>query len=310
MELMIIVGTGALMYVLILSLFGKKMEEQDRVETRMKNLEKLKETRKEYSYVDETMNKPFYERVMKPLFSKIGSVTSKIVPTRGNNKNDNKIKKQLEQAGYSISTEDYLALQLLLMMGGGFLGIGYSFLMKADFLSWIINFLFGVFSVYALMRYMLTSKITSRRAVMEKQLPDMMDLLSVSVEAGLGFERAMLHVTESMEGPLIDELTVTYREMSMGRTRKEALTLLGERCDIEDLNSFTGAIVQAGQLGIPVRNVLRAQSEAIRRSRRSKVQEKAQQVSTKILIPMLIFIFPVLFIILLGPSVISIMGDL
>ena len=138
----------------------------------------------------------------------------------------------------------------------------------------------------------------------------MLDLLSVSVEAGMAFERSMLHVTETMEGPLIDELTVTYREMSMGRSRKEALTLMAERCGLPELESFTGAIVQAGQLGIPMRNVLKTQSEAMRSARRAKVQEKAQQVSTKILIPMLLFIFPVLFVVLLAPSLISIMGNL
>ena len=134
----------------------------------------------------------------------------------------------------------------------------------------------------------------------------MLDLLSVSVAAGLGFERAMLHIINSMDGPLIDEFTVTYREMSMGRSRKDALTLLGERCGVEDLTAVTGALVQAGQLGIPIRNVLQTQSAAIRRTRRAKVQEKAAKVSTKILLPMIVFIFPVLILVLLGPSLISI----
>ena len=93
----------------------------------------------------------------------------------------------------------------------------------------------------------------------------------------------------------------------MGRSRKDALTLLGERCGVDDLSSVTGAIVQAGQLGIPLRNVLQSQAAAIRNSRRSKVQEKAAKVSTKILLPMIGLIFPVLIIVLMGPSIITLM---
>jgi tight adherence protein C len=112
-----------------------------------------------------------------------------------------------------------------------------------------------------------------------------------------------------MEGPLVDELAVTYREMSMGRTRRDALYLLGERIDVEEVRSFTAALIQAGQLGIPIKNVLQAQASAIRQSRRTKVQERAAKVSTKILLPMLVFIFPVLFIVLMGPTVLNLMSS-
>ena len=94
----------------------------------------------------------------------------------------------------------------------------------------------------------------------------------------------------------------------MGRTRRDALLLLADRCDVEDVRSFASALTQAGQLGISIKNVLRSQSVAIRQSRKNKVQERAAKVSTKILFPMLFFIFPVLFIVLLGPAAIKIMG--
>jgi tight adherence protein C len=152
--------------------------------------------------------------------------------------------------------------------------------------------------------------IKRRNQQIEQQLPDVLDLLSVSVEAGLGFEQAVQHVTTNMEGPLIDELTVTYREMSMGRSRKDALALLAERCDIEEVKSFAGALAQAAQLGISIKNVLRSQSTAMRQSRRAKVQEKAMKVSVKMLFPMLIFIFPVIFIMLLGPAVVNVLKTL
>ena len=133
---------------------------------------------------------------------------------------------------------------------------------------------------------------------------------SISVEAGLGFEQAIGHITRNMSGPMVDEFAVTYREMSMGRTRREALQALADRCDFDDLRTFTGAIIQAGQLGISIRNVLRSQSAAMRLARKTRAQEKAQKISTRILIPMLIFIFPVLFIILLGPAAMNILNTL
>jgi tight adherence protein C len=142
---------------------------------------------------------------------------------------------------------------------------------------------------------------------MEQQLPEVLDLLSVSVEAGLGFEQAVHHITMNMEGPLIDELTVTYREMAMGRARRDALTLLGQRCELEEMKTFVGALVQASQLGISIKNVLRSQSAAMRQSRKAKVQEKAMKVSVKMLFPMVMFIFPVIFIILLGPAVVNVL---
>ena len=96
----------------------------------------------------------------------------------------------------------------------------------------------------------------------------------------------------------------------MGRPRRDALILLGERCNSDDVKSFTGALVQAGQLGISIRNVLQSQSEALRRTRQNRIRDEAAKLSTKILFPMLVFIFPVLFIVLLGPALLNIMETL
>ena len=145
---------------------------------------------------------------------------------------------------------------------------------------------------------------------MQSQLPEVLDMISVSVEAGLGLEQAMIEVVKNFDGPLIDEIAITNREMAMGRTRADALLLLGERCGIEEMQNFTRAIVQATQMGIAVKNVLRSQSEYMRQTRKNKVEEKAMQVSVKILLPMAGFILPVIFIVLLGPAAVKIMDTL
>ena len=170
-----------------------------------------------------------------------------------------------------------------------------------------IGIFLGVYAGYAILRMNLTMNISKRREAMEEQMPDVLDLLSVNVEAGLGFEQALSHVIGHFEGPLIDELTITYREITMGRTRRDALALFAERSELDEIKTFVGAIVQVEQLGISIKNVLRTQAAAMRANRRSKVEERAQKVQVKMLLPMVGLIFPVLLIVLLGPAVVQMM---
>ncbi len=297
---------GVILYGFIVSLFGPRASRKDAVRNR---LEKIgKDAEKSRLPENEELEKPFTERVLKPVLQKITQLFTNLVPSKkGTNKE--KLQQMLNHAGWTLSPDEYTAIQMILMIGGGLLGVMLGVVQHASFSDILLYFFVGVFGAFALLRYFCTSTGTRRKEKMEKQLPDMLDLLSVSVAAGLGFERAMLHIVETMDGPLIDEFAVAYREMSMGRSRKDALTLLGERCGVEELSSVTGAIVQAGQLGIPMKNVLQSQAAAIRRGRRAKVQEKAAKVSTKILLPMVGFIFPVLMIVLMGPSLITIMEN-
>ena len=303
-DIIISVFSGTLLFCLIVLCFGQKALWKDAVQNRLDSLSR--EVTRAALHGDNELDKPFTERVLRPVIRKILALLSNLLPNKNRTGNE-KMDKLLKQTGWAISSDEYTVIQLILMAGGGLIGLILALVMKKDISDLILFFFFGLFAAYAGLRYFCTSAATRRREAMEKQLPDMLDLLSVSVAAGLGFERAMLHVIETMDGPLVDEFAVTYREMSMGRSRKDALTLLGERCGVEDLSAVTGALVQAGQLGIPICNVLQSQAAAIRRSRRSKVKEKAATVSTKMLLPMIGFIFPVLIIVLLGPSLISIL---
>lgn len=302
---LISLAAGAVIFCGIVLCLGRSAMRRDAVQNRLDNLSQ-EVTRASLRGSDE-MQKPFLERVLRPAMHKVIALLSNLLPNRNRAANSNKQEKLLQQAGWTVSFEEYTVLQLILMIGGGVIGLILALVTKKDVTDTVFYFFFGAFAGYAGLRYFCSSAATRRKEAMEKQLPDMLDLLSVSVAAGLAFERAMLHVIETMDGPLVDEFAVTYREMSMGRSRKDALTLLGERCGVEDLSAVTGALVQAGQLGIPICNVLQAQAEAIRHARRSKVKEKAAKVSTKMLLPMVGLIFPVLIIILLGPSLISIL---
>ena len=139
-----------------------------------------------------------------------------------------------------------------------------------------------------------------------KSLPDVLDLLSVSVEAGLGFDAALQKVVEKSQGPLADEFDTALNEIRMGKPRREALRDMARRVEVDDVSTFVGAVVQADTLGVSISNVLAVQAEQVRQKRRQRAEEKAQKAPVKILIPMLFFIFPTIFIVLLGPALLQI----
>lgn len=276
----------------------------DRVRNRLSNIGSAEKK----IVIDEELNKSLSERFLSPMMDSIVKTLGKFVPDTGiNNQKSENLRKMLRQAGLSLMPSEYSAIKIIVIIGTSVLFFLLSFILNLDNTYVILMPLIGAYAAFAIMRFSLLSSITKRKEKMESQMPDVLDMLSVNVEAGLGFEQAMLHVIEHFQGPLIDELNITYREMTMGRSRKDALTMLGERCGIDDLKSFTGSVIQANKLGISLKNVLHTQASAIRESRRGKIEEKAHKMSIKILLPMVIFIFPVIFIVLMGPAVVSIM---
>jgi tight adherence protein C len=165
----------------------------------------------------------------------------------------------------------------------------------------------GVVGYYAPNLY-LYQKGHDRTGQMQRALPDALDLLSISVEAGLGFDAALSQVARNTEGPLAQELARVLQEMQIGLGRSAALRALGERSTLPDLRSFTSAMVQADSFGIPVGQVLRVQSAEIRLKRRQRAEEQAQKVPVKIMIPLVLFILPCLFIAVIGPAIIRMMS--
>ena len=152
----------------------------------------------------------------------------------------------------------------------------------------------------------LNRAIDDRRKEMEKTLPDIIDLLVISVEAGLGFEAAMGRVVQNVPGELSKEFSRTLQETRVGVSRHDALKAMSERTDVDDLNSFILSLVQADQFGVSISRMLRVQAEEMRVRRRQRIQEKAFAAPVKMIFPMLFCIFPSIFIVILGPAAISI----
>ena len=144
-----------------------------------------------------------------------------------------------------------------------------------------------------------------RQEQIRRALPDALDMLTVSVEAGLGFDAAMQQVARNTTGPISGEFSRVLQEVQIGKPRAAAFQDLAARTDVEELRTFVAAIVQADRLGIPIANVLREQSKEMRLIRRQRAEEKAQKVPVKILFPLLFCIFPALFVVIIGPGVIS-----
>jgi tight adherence protein C len=153
----------------------------------------------------------------------------------------------------------------------------------------------------------LGSKIRTRQSAMLRALPDALDLLTICVEAGLGFDAAMQKVNEKWDDPLALEFGRVIREIQLGKARRDALRDMANRAEVADITSFVAAIVQTEQLGVSIAKVLRIQSEQMRRKRRQRAEEKAHQAPIKMLFPMVFLIFPSIYIVLLGPAVLTVM---
>jgi tight adherence protein C len=170
----------------------------------------------------------------------------------------------------------------------------------------IAYLLIGAFGGYILPQFVLSRKMRARQEQILLALPYSIDILSISVEAGMGFDAAVGYTMRKIKGPLAEEFSKTLNEIRLGKPRLEALEDLGNRTGVDDLKTFITAVVHASRLGGSITNTLRIQADSIRVRRRQRAQEQAMKAPIKIVFPLVLFIFPALFIVLLGPALISV----
>jgi tight adherence protein C len=168
----------------------------------------------------------------------------------------------------------------------------------------------GMTVLFALLGFMLPAlwlgqKIRARKNSVIRSLPDALDLLTICVEAGLGFDQAMQKVAEKWDDELSRAFARVLQEIRLGKTRREALRDLANRLELSDVTSFVAAVIQAEQLGVSIAKVLRIQSDQMRVRRRQRAEEKAHQAPVKMLFPMVFLIFPAIWIVLLGPALLQ-----
>jgi tight adherence protein C len=247
---------------------------------------------------------PFFDRVIRPALDAIGRMLTR----RGQGGSQQVLQDKLNLAGrpWGLTASGFVALRLLSLLLFVTVGIALSLLLALPMPNVLMGPVAGGVLGYLLPQLLLSRRIKKRQKEILLALPNALDLLTISVEAGLSFDAALTRVTEKYQNALAQEFTQVLNEVRLGRPRLEALDDVGRRCRVEELSNFVQAIIQSEQLGVGIANVLRIQSEEIRRRRRQRAEELGQKAPLKMLFPMVGCIFPTLFIILLGPAAILI----
>ncbi len=255
------------------------------------------------AYVNEELEQPLYKRIFGPPVQQASALILQFTPQAWRQKAE---KKLLASGGFhGMNTDRFVVFWfgMALIVALGFAGAAY--FAKAGLLSVLAATVVGYAIGYQIPLILLDQRARVRQVSIQKMLPEVLDLLSVSVQAGLAFNGALAKVAEKMKGPLVDELNRMLQEMQMGMTRREALKGLANRCIIQDVSLFTAALIQADQLGVSISNVLHIQSENMRERRRQQLREQSLKAPIKMLFPLILFIFPAMFVVLLGPAMIS-----
>lgn len=250
------------------------------------------------------IEQPFAERVIAPLGERLVGLGRKLVRAD----TARKIQYRLNIAGNPPAWDVNRILGLKVLGLALFGGLGFLYLLSVSWPFYRVVIATGLVAAfgYVLPNILLYNAGEKRSKLMRNALPDAMDLLTISVEAGLGFDAAVSRVAKNGDGPLNMEFARLLQEMQLGVGRTDAMRLMSERTSLPDLKSFCSAMVQADSLGIPIARVLRIQSQEMRTKRRQRAEEKAQQVPVRIMIPLVLFILPCLFIVILGPAGIQI----
>jgi tight adherence protein C len=247
---------------------------------------------------------PFFQRVLVPTLKGVGSMGRKFTPASVTER----LSKELVYAGSPVGWDAERVLAMKLMAAAVFAGLSFvaSRLGGLSPFRGIVLMLLMAYVGYYLPEWILRSKSGTRQKAMQRALPDALDLLSITVEAGLGFDAAVARVARQAGGPLGEEFHRVLQEMQIGKTRADALRDLADRTSIPELKSFVLAMVQADIFGISIAKVLAVQAREMRIKRRQRAEEQAQKVPVKIVFPLILCIFPSLFIVLLGPAMITI----
>jgi tight adherence protein C len=254
------------------------------------------------------LKEPLATRLLRPLAGSLAEMITGLVPR----KRAERLRHRLLVAGVSgkVGPEEFVVMQCVGLGAGILLGLllgkmsgytGFGLLRLAVILG-----VMGLFAPVAWLR----RKQDERVASIRRDLPDVLDLLAISVEAGVGFEAAVEVVTRHFEGPLATEFARTLQEMELGLPRREALQNLKRRTEVPELSNFVLILVQADALGMPIGRVLRTQAVEMRLKRKQWAREKAARLPVKILLPLTLFILPALFVVILGPAAMSIAKNL
>jgi tight adherence protein C len=255
--------------------------------------------------LESELNQHLFVRIIRPVLDDISKSILKVTPKEIVTGFERKV----IMAGnpFNLSVKDWINIQVAVIICLPLITIAAGYYRNMD----IRNILFMSVAEgglgLILPNLVLSKKVGERQKQIRNSLPDVLDLLTVSVEAGLGFDGALAKVIDKTPGSLADEFGNVLQEIKVGKQKRDALRDMADRLGVMDLTTFVGSIIQADQLGVSIGNVLRIQSEQMRQKRRQRAQEKAMKAPVKMLIPMVLFIFPTIFSVLIGPVAIRVL---
>ena len=298
MELLILAvlaGIGVFM-VFASFLVGRQL---DPVQARLQQISVRPRTLEELE-----LQRPIAERTLKPIVSGLAALVARFYPAN----TARSLQVRLRRAAMeTTSVEFFLGVKAFVAILGAIAGSSLLNLITSDSLATLGGLLGGLILGFLAPDFYLNSRANGRGNAILEQLPDALDLLTISVEAGLGFDAALIKVTEKMKGALSDEFKRAAGEQRVGKSRSEALRGIIDRVEVKELQNFISAIIQADQLGVSMSKVLRIQSDTLRTERRQRAEEKAARAPILIMLPTVGCIFPSLFIVILAPAALSAM---
>lgn len=250
----------------------------------------------------------FFQRIVLPIWIEYKKSFKKRIP----GEKEARLERKLQLAGepFGMTPVDFRMIQSTMIVVLPVLSGTYSWLLQNETESIILFGIGGLVFALFLPSFYLRQKMKTRNYLALRELPDVLDLLTVSLEAGLGFDSAISKLISKKDGVLADEFRRCLEEIRLGKTRREALSGIRDRVGVEEVRNFIGSILQAEKLGIGMVQVLRVQSGEVRDQRKQRAEEAAMKAPIKMLFPLVLFIFPSLFIVLLGPAIIQIIETL
>ncbi|MGI6703809.1 MAG: type II secretion system F family protein [Clostridia bacterium] len=258
---------------------------------------------RETTAFDMELNRSLADRLIKPLYRKLSNVVSRMIPRN----RLEALSTSLYHSGLKISPQEFLTLQFGTM--SVFPTVFAILLFRADY---NVNEIVAIFILlasagYLMPKYILISRINKRKNQIRRELPGMIDLLTVSMEAGLSFDMALTKIVSKSSGLLSEQLELAINKIRRGIPRSQALKEMAQKVDVDELTSFIRTVLQAEKLGISISNILRVQAAQMREAKKQWAREKGGKAAVKIIIPLVLFILPVLFVVLLGPLVLNAM---
>ena len=308
MILLISLLAAFLIFVVLYYVMKTKVVPDNQVHQRLRDLQGA-EGRVVTSHADELNRVPILDRTVIPLLRRFESFMVRFAPSGIHST----VERKLMLAGLLDKWSPNGFITVWLICTAIFFGIAYIVLVTRKNMPFSQALLFAWLSVAVgtmLPFTVVNSVIRKRQKAIDKQLPEVLDLLSVSVRAGLSFDGALRKITDRMSGPLIDEFRRMQQDVRMGSPRARALQAVAKRCDVDDLYLFITAVIQAERLGTSMGRTLDSQADNMRERRRQKAKAEALKAPVKIVFPLVMFIFPAIFVVVLLPSLFSLMHSL